>query len=364
MSTHWLYTHLGVAADPALVAELLASRAAALLRQALDLPAEAREPLVVEVYVDDGGSLRRERVALSLGAVARAGSWVRMALRWQPVSGTALPAFDGAVEFGADERGVGELAVFGSCAALGDEPVAGEAMQATYATARRLLRGVASEIGGVLPDVGTSPRRPAVLRVRDVMTPDPVTLREDTPILVAALALLRHQIGGVPVVDATGRAVGVLSESDLLLHEAVDAADPHEAARRRARTAGEACARPALTIAPDVPLRQAAGVLRDEDVSRLVVVEDERLVGVLSRHDVLKALSRTPAQLQHAVEDAIAATHVVGVSADVLAGGVVHVTGVASSDDAARVEAAVRAVDGVQEVVDELTRTEDWAPAT
>src|SRR5690606_22693697 len=84
MSTHWLYTHLGVAADPALVAELLASRAAALLRQALDLPAEAREPLVVEVYVDDGGSLRRERVALSLGAVARAGSWVRMALRWQP----------------------------------------------------------------------------------------------------------------------------------------------------------------------------------------------------------------------------------------------------------------------------------------
>lgn len=363
MSKHWLYTHLGVAADPPLVAELLAARGAALLRQALELPASAGEPLEVDVYVDAGGALRHDRVALSTGSPERAGTWIRMPLRWQPASGSALPAFDGALEFAVDDREAGELAVFGSCTAQGDDGhVPTEEMQATYAAARRLLRGIASEIGRVLPDVGTGPDRPAVLRVGDVMTPEPVTLREDTPILVAALTLLRQQIGGVPIVDAGQRVVGVLSESDLLAHEAVAVAagaeDAREAARQRAHTAGDACSRPALTIGPDVPLRQAAALLRDADVSRLVVLEGDQLVGVLSRHDVLKALARSPAQLQHAVEDAIAVTGVVGVRADVLAGGIVHLRGVVGADDAARVDAAVRAVDGVERVVDDLRRSD------
>lgn len=122
--------------------------------------------------------------------------------------------------------------------------------------------------------------------------------------------LLREQISGAPVVDDQGALVGVLTESDLLAREAAlrwrgGLAANRERAQRLAVTAGDVCTRPARTIGPDMSVREAARTLLDEDVSRLAVVEADRLIGVLSPYDVLSALARFPAELQEYVDAAV-----------------------------------------------------------
>jgi hypothetical protein len=68
--------------------------------------------------------------------------------------------------------------------------------------------------------------------------------------------------------------------------------------RKLARTVGEACTRPAIEVMPSATVARAAEVMRDHNVARLVVVDDSEIVGVVSRHDVLKALVRNDVETQ------------------------------------------------------------------
>ena len=120
----------------------------------------------------------------------------------------------------------------------------------------------------------------------------------------------------MPVVDEAGLVVGVLSEADILAKEGgeqerkgflqwfLDPTDPWVAARFDAVTVGEAMSSPAKTISPHRPVAEAATLMLEERVNRLPVVDvDGKLVGLVSRGDLVRAFARSDAEIQREIEE-------------------------------------------------------------
>ena len=141
--------------------------------------------------------------------------------------------------------------------------------------------------------------------VEQVMTTKVITVSPETPIAEVARILVEREISGLPVVDAGGRVVGVVSEGDLLVREAGHWSDEHR--RRRggkvdAQTAGEAMTSPALTIEPFRAIHAVAEIMIEHHVNRLPVVDPEgRLLGLVSRADLVRTFVRTDAQLEETI---------------------------------------------------------------
>jgi CBS domain-containing protein len=197
-----------------------------------------------------------------------------------------------------------------------------------------------------------------VLTVSDVMTPHPLTLPAEASVRSAAKTLLAHRVGGAPVVDQHGRLIGVISEHDLLEKEAHThlrwrgAADA--ARRRTATTVGQICSRPARTTTPEQSLHATARRMIDERIARLVVVEGDAIIGIVTRHDILRALIRDDHQLHAAVRNVLDAqgVHNLDVHVD---DGVVTLRGViARRTQHGDVLGAVELIDGVIHVDDHL----------
>lgn len=128
--------------------------------------------------------------------------------------------------------------------------------------------------------------------VRSRMTRDVVTASPDT-LLAQALELTRtHRIRHLPVVES-GRLVGIVSDRDLrFAHPPVWVEDAD--AMRRAlheHTISEIMTSPVVTIAPDVPVEEAARVLQSHPFGCLPVVDDGALVGIITESDILRALA-------------------------------------------------------------------------
>ena len=123
--------------------------------------------------------------------------------------------------------------------------------------------------------------------------------------------LRSRRISAFPVVDDAGRVIGVVSEGDLLVKEAVNAeVTSLLAALRHLReddkaagiTAGDLMTQPAITISPDAPVEEAARLMYDQRVKRLPVVNPAgRLLGIISRVDVLAVFSRPDADIRDEV---------------------------------------------------------------
>ena len=137
--------------------------------------------------------------------------------------------------------------------------------------------------------------------VRELMTRDLATLREDESIGAVLRKLLRRRVSGAPVVDAAGKLVGIISEHDLLEWQAAElerltrdpGLDPQELARRlETESVGALMSHPAVTIESTASLAAALHLLLERRFRRLPVVEDGRVVGILSRSDVLKAMAQ------------------------------------------------------------------------
>ncbi len=156
--------------------------------------------------------------------------------------------------------------------------------------------------------------------VRDIMTTPVVTVRPETPLKEVARLLVERRISGVPVVDADGRVLGVVSEADFLVREAGEARSPRhllwwfvapretvQSARLRSTTAGGAMTSPAITIGPDRPLSEAAALMARSKVNRLPVVEAGQLVGIVSRADIVRAFARSDEVLFEIVRDTLRA---------------------------------------------------------
>jgi CBS domain-containing protein len=148
--------------------------------------------------------------------------------------------------------------------------------------------------------------------VRDVMDDEPATVREDDSVEDVVRTLDEHDLPGVPVVNAGGRCVGIVTEADLVIaDEEGDLHLPHylslfgglvfiEPLRRFEERLRKAFASRAAdmmtpdpdTISPDATVEEAARRIAESGHNRLPVVEHGRLVGVVTRVDVLGALAR------------------------------------------------------------------------
>jgi CBS-domain-containing membrane protein len=154
------------------------------------------------------------------------------------------------------------------------------------------------------------------MRVEDVMTRDVTVVSPETPLKEAARLLAVNRFSGLPVVDAEGTVIGVLSEADILvkeggrhdehhglLHWLLEPADPGFEAKLEATTAGDAMSAPPVTITARRPLREAANQMLEEGVNRLPVI-DERgaLVGLVTRGDLVRAFVRSDEAIAHEIE--------------------------------------------------------------
>ena len=142
------------------------------------------------------------------------------------------------------------------------------------------------------------------------MERDPESVREDADVETVIRVLRENELPGVPVVNEGGRCVGIVTEADLVLpDEGGDLHLPHyinvfggtvfleplrhfEQRLRKAfaSTAADMMTEDPTTVAPDTPIAEAARIIHDSGHNRLPVVEHGRLVGVVTRVDVLGAL--------------------------------------------------------------------------
>jgi CBS domain-containing protein len=136
--------------------------------------------------------------------------------------------------------------------------------------------------------------------VADVMTRELSVVRDDEPLIGAIRKLLRRRVSGLPVVDASGKLVGMLSEWDLLRWQGEaashptrgSAAGPSDYAHRLEQTSvRQVMTRPAVSLEPSEPLSSALSAMLDHKISRIVVVKDERPIGIVTRADVLKVMA-------------------------------------------------------------------------
>lgn len=222
-------------------------------------------------------------------------------------------------------------------------------MTSTSMLARRLVRGLAREMRAHRSDAAAVDAVVRPLRVSDVMSTGPLVMRHDVDLQTAALLLLHHRYSAAPVVDDRGELVGVVSTTDLFPLGADAGArgatvDPWQPPH----VVADVMNRPAITTGSRTPLRDAAVVLRERDIGRLIVTDDDTIVGVVSRQDVLKALAHTAEVVQHAVDECLDRPATAGISGRVHPDGTVLLRGTAGSPaevEAAR--AAVRTIEGV-----------------
>jgi len=153
--------------------------------------------------------------------------------------------------------------------------------------------------------------------VRDMMTTDVVTVEASTPFKEIVARLAGRRVSAVPVVDADGRVLGVVSEADLLLKEEHPDGEqrvPLVWTRRRrierekaaGTVAGELMTAPPVTVPPTATVAEAARRMHAAGVKRLPVVgEDGRLLGIVSRADLLKVFARPDDAIRREVVDEV-----------------------------------------------------------
>lgn len=204
--------------------------------------------------------------------------------------------------------------------------------------------------------------------VDDVMTTTVVTVEENTPYREVVDRLMGARVSAVPVVDDFRRVLGVVSEADLLRKIELSDVEQRprlfegrrrhaERSRAAARTAGALMTSPAITVLSGTTVTAAARCMDDESVKRLPVIDDlGRLIGVVSRGDLLKVHLRPDADIRADVIDEVLHLVVEKDAVDVrVVDGVVTLTGKVDRRSAAEIAVRLtRPVAGVVAVVDEL----------
>jgi CBS domain-containing protein len=215
--------------------------------------------------------------------------------------------------------------------------------------------------------------------VKDVMTRNVVAVRETAGYKDIVTVMRRRRVSAFPVLDAAGRVSGVVSEADLLLKEV--GAEPFsgpvrsvlatgrrgERAKAAGVTAAELMSKPAVTISPEASVAEAARLMYARRLKRLPVVDEAgRLVGIVSRVDLLSVYSRPDDQIR----DEVAKNVIAGEFAldprdfDVkVASGIVTVTGhVERHSVAAHLIETIQHVEGVVDVRDRVGYPPEDAP--
>jgi CBS domain-containing protein len=144
------------------------------------------------------------------------------------------------------------------------------------------------------------------MRAIDVMVRDVVTVRSDTDVTEAIKLLAEHDVSALPVVDEAGDLVGMLSEADLI-HRAEIGTEKHrpwwleavtgastlaeEFAKSHGKKVGEIMTEGAISVSEDAPLSEIATLFERKRIRRVPVVKDGKLVGIVSRSNLIQALA-------------------------------------------------------------------------
>jgi CBS domain-containing protein/mannitol/fructose-specific phosphotransferase system IIA component (Ntr-type) len=137
---------------------------------------------------------------------------------------------------------------------------------------------------------------PEQLTVRDVMTDHPRTVLADTPLKEAARTLVRTGLGALPVIDDERRILGMVSEREVIRHllttQVFSGADVRAAVApgMAHRTVRDVMSRQVMCVAPEQPIAEVASLMSNKDVDRVPVVREGRLVGFLTRGDIVRKL--------------------------------------------------------------------------
>lgn len=218
------------------------------------------------------------------------------------------------------------------------------------------------------------------LKVKDVMTAEPITVGPDAPFKEVANLLIERNIGGVPVVDERFALLGMITETDLitkpgyedssrrpmnvvrsLLHGDTQVLKKKPTSERL--TAKDIMTSPVKTAAPWDDLEEVSRRLLKHHIGRMPVVDDGRLVGIVSRRDLMRQFHRTDeeirADVERALHDPLMAESDPRITA-IVDDGIVVLTGtVAYPHDVAGIESLVVGVPGVVAVRNGVTAKTD-----
>ncbi|MBR0794996.1 CBS domain-containing protein [Bradyrhizobium jicamae] len=219
------------------------------------------------------------------------------------------------------------------------------------------------------------------MRAHQIMSRNVITVKADTSILEAATMMVDHHISGLPVVDACGKLVGIVSESDFLRRSEIGtqrhrprwlqflvgpgrAAD--EFVHERGRRVGAVMSIDPVTVTEDTPLQDLVGLMEKKQIKRVPVMRNGQLVGIVTRTDLLRAVAAIAHEIPDPTADdqhihdrilrALEAADWCPLRLQVsVRHGVVHLQGILT-DERARQAAIVVAenVSGVKEVHDHL----------
>ncbi|MBB5576678.1 MULTISPECIES: CBS domain-containing protein [Rhizobium] len=154
--------------------------------------------------------------------------------------------------------------------------------------------------------------------IRFLMTSPVTTVAPSTPLIDAAKLMLERRVGGLPVLDDHGRLVGIITESDFLrwgepgtekarsrwLSFFVNVGKmAEEYVRSHGRKVEEVMSSPVETVSPDTDSVAAASIMEKHAIKRLPVVADEKVVGIVSRSDFMRALANAMSEVALAPDD-------------------------------------------------------------
>lgn len=218
------------------------------------------------------------------------------------------------------------------------------------------------------------------MRAHQIMTRSVVTVRPDATILEAANTMLQHHVSGLPVVDAAGKLVGIVSEGDFIRRGEIGTqrkrsrwltflmgADATQYVREHGRKVSEVMTHDPLTISEDATLEEIVNAMEANGVKRLPVMRDGKLVGIVSRANLLHAVASLAREIPDptADDDHIRSRIIqalekhdwspFGLSV-IVRDGIVHLSGVITDEDSRQAAiVATENVSGVRKVHDHLS---------
>lgn len=225
-----------------------------------------------------------------------------------------------------------------------------------------------------------------MLTAADVMTREVVSVGPDTPVRAIAELLFTRRISGVPVLE-DGRLIGVVSEGDLIGHAAAtgeqrrswwlsalmnDSASARDYAKTHGRTARDVMTSAVITIAETATLAEIAKTLERHRIKRVPVLRAGKLVGIVSRGNLLQALATLEVEAAGTVDDDAIRERLIAElrgqswahlppDAIVVENGIVRLSGIVQTEDERRaLRIAAENTPGVKGVDDHLTI---WSPA-
>jgi CBS domain-containing protein len=148
------------------------------------------------------------------------------------------------------------------------------------------------------------------LKVREIMTTPVITVKPDTTVRELADILAQNKISGVPVVDAQDAMLGMVSEADVIVQDAdlhfpyyiqflesvIYLQSVHKFEERFRKAFGskvsEIMTEDVISVSPDQTVREAATLMADRNVNRVPVTENGKLVGIVTRGDIVRAIAQ------------------------------------------------------------------------